>query len=454
VSVVPTFERAEAYLLGTIDETLSRKTSYTLDRMRAFLRELGDPHLAYPTIHVGGTSGKGSTSTMIASVLQAAGKRTGLHTKPHLRIMTERARIDGIPVSPERFAALLDQMMPAIARTTAVHGRPTYYETLLALAFIYFASERVDVAVIEVGLGGRLDGTNLLQPLASVITSVGYDHTDVLGNTLEAIAREKAGIARAGVPFVVAATQPEALRTLEQCAARVGAPLVRVRDVISIEEPAAAATTQPPPGSFAQAFAVVTARARYAVSLPVHGLFQMTNAATAIAVLERLGVAHRPDPRAVEQGLANVEIPGRMEVFSGHPPVVFDIAHNSEKAESLVASLRNSFPQSRVRYVVAIGESKDARQIIATLATLPSTFIFTSFRVAGRRAIRPRRLCAIAESLGISARAIGNPIEALEAARAGASPGDDVIVVTGSTFVVAALREWWMAQIATPANAR
>jgi dihydrofolate synthase/folylpolyglutamate synthase len=452
VSVVPTFERAEAYLLGTIDETLSRKTSYTLDRMRAFLHELGDPHLAYPTIHVGGTSGKGSTSTMIASVLQAAGKRTGLHTKPHLRIMTERACIDGIAVSPERFATLLDQMMPAIERTTAVNGRPTYYETLLALAFTYFAAERVGVAVIEVGLGGRLDGTNLLQPLASAITSVGYDHTDVLGNTLESIAREKAGIARAGVPFVVAATQPEALRTLEECAARAGAPLVRVRDVVSIE---AAATPQPARGSCAQTFAAVTARARYAVSLPVHGLFQMTNAATAIAVLERLGDAHRPDPRAVEQGLSNVEIPGRMEVFSGHPPVVFDIAHNSEKAESLVASLRNSFPRSRVRYVVAIGESKDARQILATLATLPSSFIFTSFRAVGRRAIRPRRLCAIAESLGVSGRAIANPIEALEAARAAnSSTGEDVIVVTGSTFVVATVREWWMAQIATPATTR
>ncbi|MEO6836261.1 MAG: folylpolyglutamate synthase/dihydrofolate synthase family protein [Candidatus Tumulicola sp.] len=441
MSAAPSFERAQAYLLGTINEALSRKTSYTLDRMRALLRELGDPHRSYPTIHVGGTSGKGSTSTMIASVLQASGKRTGLHTKPHLQSMTERARIDGMPVSPERFAALLEGMMPAIERVTAAYGRPTYYETLLAIAFAHFAAERVDAAVIEVGLGGRLDGSNLLAPVVTAITSVGYDHTEVLGDTLEAIAREKAGIARAGVPFVVAATAPVALRTLTECAADAGALLVRVSDVVAIASTA-------PSGAYAQAFDAMTARARYAVNLPVHGLFQIANAATAIAVLERLGDALRPDPRSIECGLARVEIPGRMEVFSGDPPVVFDIAHNAEKAEYLVASLRNTFPQKRFHYVVAIGESKDARRILATLAMLPATFAFTSFFAAGRPAIAPQRLRAIAQSLGSGGRAIADPTEALAAARRGAAC-DDVVVVTGSTFVVAALRQWWLAEVAT-----
>src|SRR5579863_2617640 len=145
------YAQAQEYLLGTISESVSPRTSYKLDRMRAFLRELGNPHLAYPTIHVGGTSGKSSTSTMIAAALQAAGRRTGLHTKPHLHSMTERARIDGRPIPSEHFGALLQSMMPAIERTAKAHGRPTYYETLLALALRYFAQERVDVAVIEVG---------------------------------------------------------------------------------------------------------------------------------------------------------------------------------------------------------------------------------------------------------------------------------------------------------------
>lgn len=428
----PTFDDAQRYLLGTIDETVSRRTEYKLDRMRAFVRELGDPHLAYPTIHVGGTSGKGSTSTMIAAVLQAAGRRTGLHTKPHLHSMTERARVDGVAISPERFAHVLGSMMPAIERVARAFGRPTYYETLLALAFVYFAQERVDAAVIEVGLGGRLDGTNVLAPVASAITSIGYDHTDVLGGTLEAIAREKGGIARAGVPFVVASVPPAALETLLQCARAAGALPIRVADAVTI----ASAPARTP---YPQAFTAVTASARYDVQLPVHGLFQVTNAATAITVLERLPAALRPEVQSLERGLARVAIPGRMEYVAGSPACVLDIAHNEEKAQHLTASLRSEFPGRRVHYVVAIGESKDARQILATLATLPGTFTFTAFDVVGRHAFDPQRLLAMAESLGIAGRVLADPREAFAAARRAAAPAD-LVVVTGSTFVVADLR--------------
>ena len=265
---------------------------------------------------------------------------------------------------------------------------------MLGLAFVLFAAERVDAAVIEVGLGGRLDGTNLLQPEVTAITSIGYDHTEILGDTLESIAREKAGIARAGVPFVVGATEPVALKTLAECAERAGAPMIRVADVVTTE-PAA------PPHAFAQRFAAVTSAARYTIDLPVHGLFQIANAATAIAVLERLGPALRPSARDVELGLSRVSIPGRMEVFPGAPAHVLDIAHNAEKAEYLVASLRDAFPRRTIRYVVAIGESKDAEQIVSTLAKVPSTFTFTAFNVPGRRSIDPEHLATLAGSLGV-----------------------------------------------------
>jgi dihydrofolate synthase/folylpolyglutamate synthase len=405
------YESAEAYLLGTIDETVSRRTSYKLDRMRAFLRELGDPHRAYPTIHIGGTSGKSSTATMIATALQASGSRTGLHTKPHLRSMTERARIDGKPILPQRFAALLETMMPAIERTTAQHGRPTYYETLLALAFAYFAQEHVDIAVIEVGLGGRLDGTNVIVPLVAAITSIGFDHTEVLGSTLEAIAFEKAGIAKPGVPLVLAAVPPSAAAVIERYAAEVGAPVVHVH-------------------------------VRDDVPLPVLGIFQRANAATALTVLEQLGAGLRPSRDAIARGFAALAIPGRMELIAGKPAVLFDVAHNVEKATSLVASLRERFAGRRIHYVVAIGESKDARHILEILAELPSTFTFTSFSTAGRRAIPPARLAATAESFGSWGRVIGDPIEALTVTRR-VSEVDDLVVVTGSTFVVAELRQWY-----------
>ena len=432
---IANYERAEAYLLGTIDEVVSRRTSYKLDRMRAFLRELGDPHLTYPTLHVGGTSGKGSTSTMIAAALQAGGKRTGLHTKPHLHFMTERARINGHPIARERFAAMLNRMMPAIERTTPAYGRPTYYETLLALAFVYFAEEHVDAAVIEVGLGGRLDGTNVLQPVVAAITSVGYDHTDVLGNTIEEIALEKAGIAKRGVPLVVAAVPPAARTVIERYAAEVGAPIVFVADVVHIE-------VRHGDDPRSQVLAVATARETYVVRLPVLGIFQRANVGTAVAVLERLNDELRPARDALVRGLEELSIPGRMELFSGNPTVIFDIAHNAEKAEALVTSLRERFPGRRIHYVVAIGETKDARQILEILAAMPSTFTFTSFAAAGHKAILPSRLATIAESFGCWGRAIADPVEALTVARRAAAV-DDVVVVTGSTFVVASLREWY-----------
>lgn len=433
---VSTYEEAEAYLLGTIDEVTSPRTSYKLDRIRDLLRNLGDPHRAYATIHVGGTSGKGSTATMIAGALRASGKRTGLHTKPHLRSMTERARIDGVPISREHFAALLTESMPAIERTTAAYGRPTYYETLLALAFAYFCAERVDVAVIEVGLGGRLDGTNVLEPVVAAITSVGFDHTEILGNRLEEIAFEKAGIAKRGVPLVLGSIPPAARAVIEAYAAQTGAPIVYADDVVRVS----AQSDEPRSGAILQ---VATARGTYALRLPVQGVFQRRNAAVAIAVLEQLAGDLRPANDAIVAGFGALEIPGRMELIPMKPPVVLDMAHNAEKAESLVASLREAFPGRRIHYVVAIGETKDARRILEALATLPCTFTFTSFSASGRRAIAPSRLSSIAESFGQWGRAIGDPIEAVTVARRMATM-DDVVVVTGSTFVVAGLREWFV----------
>lgn len=440
---IDSFVRAQEYLLGTIDETKSRRTEYKLDRMRAFLRALGDPQNTYPTIHIGGTSGKGSTSTMIAAALQASGKRAGLHTKPHLQSMTERARIDGIAVSEKRFAELLAGMMPAIEAVAPEHGRPTYYETLLALAFEHFAHERVDAAVIEVGLGGRLDGTNVIVPVIAAITSVGRDHTEVLGDTIEAIALEKAGIAKPGVALVLGAMPPEASATIGRHADEVGAPVIRVGEVTTI------GPARLDGQSGGQAFEIVTERARYDISTPVLGEFQRSNAATAIAVLERLPPALRPSVENVESGFSEVVIPGRFEVFRAHPTVVFDIAHNAEKAQHLAASLAEAFPTRRIHYVVSIGEDKDAREILSELASGAATFTFTTFKAEGRQPARPQKLALIAEAIGRWGRVIAHPVDALEAVRRSAG-SEDVVVVTGSTFVVAELRDWWIEQGVVP----
>jgi dihydrofolate synthase/folylpolyglutamate synthase len=437
-----TYGEATNYLLGTINETASRRNPNRLDRMAAFLRHLGDPHRAYPTIHVGGTSGKGSTATMIATALRASGKRTGLHTKPHLSSMTERARVDGTAIGEDRFGELLGEMMPAIEATTHEHGRPSYYETLLGLAFAYFARERVEVAVIEVGIGGTLDGTNLIAPEVSIVTNVGLDHTEILGETTELIARDKAGIAKPGVTLVSDA-QGTSRAVIERACGIVGAPFVSV-----FERATLAARPSAPYG---QSFDVTTEAGTYRLSLPILGRFQQRNAATAIVALEYLKPALRPSIDAVERGFAQLVIPGRMEFFPGFPGIIFDVAHNADKAQSLADALLETFPGRRFAFVVGIGESKDAPAVLRPFFELPATFVFTTFEAAGRSAERPQRLANIADRAGATARVIGDPVEALAVARRQAD-GSHIVVVTGSTFVTALVRDWWLEHVAERAR--
>lgn len=440
------YEQAEAYLFSTVSEVASPRVPYRLDRMRVFLRALGHPERRYPSVHIGGTSGKSSTSTMVAAALSASGKRCGLHTKPHLESMTERARVDGVAVAQERFAQLLTEMQPAIDEATREFSRPSYYETLLALAFLHFAKENVDIAVIEVGLGGTLDGTNVITPLVSVITNVGLDHTDVLGDTLEAIAADKVGIAKPGVPLVTAVADPSAERVIRAGCAAVGAPYLSVQSrILGIEDRCE--------GQYGQSFALRTSRARYLIEMPLLGDFQTTNAATAVVALEQLPEPYRPSAAAIEAGFENVQVPGRMEVFPAHPTIVFDIAHNADKAHSFARALRAHFGgERRYWFVIAIGDRKDARDLLRAFADFGASFIFTTFSAVGRTATKPQRLASIAEELGIWGREISDPIEALAVARRTAA-GDDVVVVTGSTFVVAQLRAWWLENVSAQAPA-
>jgi dihydrofolate synthase / folylpolyglutamate synthase len=433
------FAAAQAYLQGTINETISRHHPYRLERMRALLRALGNPQDTYPTLHVGGTSGKGSTSTMLAATLTAAGKLTGLHTKPHLSSFTERLRIDGVAIPDEAFASLLDEVRPALESVTGEFGRPTYYETLLALAFVYFAQVKVDVAVIEVGIGGTLDGTNVIKPEVSIITNIGLDHTEVLGNTLEDIALDKAGIAKRGIPLVSDVADAGPREQIERICAQVGAPFLSVRDLVEI--------VSQPGEPYGQSFSVRTPADSYEISLPVLGRFQQRNAATAILALEQLKESLRPRRDEIETAMRRLVIPGRLEFFPSHPSVVFDIAHNPDKARNLVDAMLETFADRRFFAVVAIGETKDAKQILAELTRLPATFIFTSFDAAGHSAISPTRLASLVQDFGAWGRAVNNPVEAFSIARRNAG-AQEIVLVTGSTYVVGTLRDWWFANVA------
>jgi dihydrofolate synthase/folylpolyglutamate synthase len=433
------FAQAQAYLLGTINETASRRLPNRLDRMIALLEALGNPQERYPTLHVGGTSGKGSTATMAAAALQASGKKTGLHVKPHLSSVTERARINGAAISEEVFADILGEMMPALENVATEHGRASYYETLLALAFMHFAREAVDAAVIEVGIGGKLDGTNVLRPVVSVITNVALDHTDVLGDTTTEIAADKVGIAKPGVPLVSDVADPDVRAVIEAGCRAAGAPFVSVRDTTALEVRAGE--------RYGQSFRLTTPVDTYDLSLPVLGSFQARNAATAVRALELLPGALRPNRASIESGLSRLIIPGRMEYVPSHPAVIFDIAHNPDKAANLATALRETFAGRRFAFVIAVGQSKDAPHVLEPFIALPGTFTFTSFETDGRSSIKPQRLTSIARELGVWGRAITDPVEAFSVARRNAD-AEDIVVVTGSTFLVATLRDWWLTHVA------
>jgi dihydrofolate synthase/folylpolyglutamate synthase len=440
------FTDAKRLLQAATNEGLSRRFPGRLDRMRTFLAACGNPEREFQSIHVGGTAGKGSTATMCAAMLTAAGYKVGLHTKPHLNSVTERARIDGRPVPEERFAELISGMLGAIDSMASTEwGRPSYFELLVALAFRYFAEEHVDVAVVEVGIGGTLDGTNLITPLVSVLTNVGGDHADVLGDTIAEIANDKSGIIKDKIPAVTAADNPEALAVIIGAAERKRAPLTVVQDAARIES----ITSEDP---LVQRTRVTTARQTYAFDLPVLGGFQLLNAATAIVACEQIEAALPLDAAAVTRGLESVALPGRVEYFPGRPSIIFDIAHNTEKAVALRQSIERHFPDRRLTFVCAIAEGKDVPGMMTAWEKLPAQFIFTTFPESHLRPVRPYNLANAAQLHGLAARAVDDPEEALMLALRVAA-ADDIVVVTGSTYLVGELRKWFLANVADPRHA-
>ena len=440
------FSDAKRLLQAATNESLSRRFPGRLDRMRAFLAACGNPEREFKSIHVGGTAGKGSTATMCAAILSAAGYRVGLHTKPHLHSVTERARIDGRAISEDRFAEMLSGMLGAIDSMASTEwGRPSYFELLVALAFRYFAEERVDAAVVEVGIGGSLDGTNVITPLVAVLTNVGGDHADVLGDTIEAIATDKSGIIKDKIPVVTAADNPEALAVIRAAAERKRAPLTVVQEAAQIDW-----IKMPDP--LVQRTRVRTALREYEFDLPVLGGFQLLNAATAIVACEQVEAALPFSAAHVARGLQKISLPGRMEYFPGRPSIVFDIAHNAEKAFALRESIERHFPDRRLTFVSAIADGKDVAGMLTAWEGLPAQFIFTTFPESHLRPVRPYNLANAAQLHGLTARAVEDPEEALMLARRMAA-AEDLIVVTGSTYLVGELRRWFLDNVADPRHA-
>lgn len=410
---------------------------------RHLLHALGDPQRDFASVHLAGTNGKGSTAAMIASALQASGYRVGLYTSPHLNHFTERIRIDGAPIPDEAVAPLVAEIRESLSRTPLTgETMPTFFEFTTAMAFLAFARAAVDVAVVEVGMGGRLDATNLLDPLVAVLTPVDYDHQAFLGSTLGQIAGEKAGILKPRVPAVVGPQAAEAQEVIEQTARAVGAPLRQMdrEFAVAVREADLAGTTFDYSGP---RWSLPGARVGLA------GRHQAINAAMALAALEALneqGV--RIDGEAVRRGLAAARWEGRLEVLGEHPLLLLDGAHNPGAARALRQALVELvLPRvRRCHFLLGILGDKDVAGILAELLPLAGQVIVTA--PDSPRAMPPERLAAEAGRWTDQVAICRTVAEALETAKSLTDP-QDALCITGSLYTVGEARAILVGEPAT-----
>jgi dihydrofolate synthase / folylpolyglutamate synthase len=417
-----TYPEALAYLDQFINYERAQPQRYapetlSLDRVNHLLDRLGRPDRAYRSIHIAGTKGKGSTAAMIESCLRAAGYRTGFYTSPHLHTFRERMRVNNEYIARETFTQLVDELEPHL---NAVAGA-TWFEIVTTLAFMFFARSQIDVAVLEVGLGGRFDATNVVTPVVSVITSLSMDHMNLLGNSIEQIAFEKAGIIKRRVPVVSAPQAPEALDVIRRVARMRGTTLV---------------VPPPLPSLDIQ---------RREWSLPLLGAHQLINASVAVAAL-RVANEHglMVSDEAIRHGLATVKWPGRLEVLSRDPLVVVDGAHNGDSAQKLAAALRQVFHSDKWTVIIGISADKDIAAILDGLLPIAERVIVT--RASNSRAANVETLGPQVADRGYEPTPAATVAEALGIALHDRSP----IIITGSLFTVADAREAWFARIGQP----
>jgi dihydrofolate synthase/folylpolyglutamate synthase len=411
-----------------------------LDRMRALLARVGNPDHGLRLIHVAGSKGKGSTSAMLAAVLQRAGYRTGLFTSPHLCAVEERFQIDGQPITPEELSCLLTDLREAC---THLAGPPTFFELATAACFLHFQRRRVEAAILEVGLGGRLDSTNVCLPELAIITSISYDHVRILGERLAQIAWEKAGIVKPGHPAVSGATAPEARAIIEQVCRERQAPLWQLeRDFFVRTQPARVTST----GTIRSRVEVVTPTRRWPpLEVNLLGEHQATNAAVAVAGLEILRARGWSIPdRAVTAGLREVQWPARLEIIAREPLVVLDCAHNVASARALVDTLAASFPPGPRSLVFAGSNDKDLLGMFQVLSPHFQHAYLTRYS-NNPRSVSPEDLESLVRQAGQMPCSLhATPAQAWAAARRAAGPGD-LVCITGSVFLAGELRPLLMA---------
>ena len=457
------------------DPGIGSDASFKLHTMQWLTRRFGDPHLDYPVIHVAGTKGKGSTATMIAEMLSRAGLRTGLYTSPHLHRLEERMAIDGALISETQLVEVVqdltrgvDSLRREIEGAQFTGKMPTFFELVTMAAWLFFSRRQVDAAVVEVGLGGRLDSTNVCRADVGVITSISKDHTQQLGSTLGAIAREKAGIIKPGMRVVSGVLQPDAAKVIQQRAEEVDAELyISGRDFIIEPEKTGAARPVTSEDEARETGTVITPDARYHfqwltpplqsrktltsvynLKISLRGAHQVRNAGLAIAATQLCRELEFSVPASsIRAGIGAAQLPGRIEFLRGAMPIVVDVAHNPAAILALTDALeRERLARRRTVVICSVSEDKDAKEILTPLLSFADTLVLTAFQ-DNPRAFSPEALYEIAsEAMGQSGhegmsqlKVLPDP-DAVMAWFTSVADPRDLALVTGSTFLVSELR--------------
>ena len=443
---INSYAKALRYIASLSDYERLRIVRYTsqnfdLDRMRTLLKKLGNPHEQFRSIHVAGTKGKGSTCAMIAAMLQASGYKTGLYTSPHLVDIRERMQIDGHMIPQSEFARLVRLIEPIAAK---IKPAPTTFDVLTAIAFKYFADHKVEIVVVETGLGGRLDSTNVIKPEVTAITSISKDHMAQLGNTLEKIAAEKAGIFKSGIPAVTVMQDPGVEAVLKQTAEKVGAPFDVCGKSIEFSYRFESSRLQGPHNRVC----LTTPQSKFEhLAVPMLGEHQAINCGLALSVIDRLktrGIAIN-DTRAME-GLSKVTIPGRMEMVSQTPRVIVDGAHNAASLDAMMKAIGQHIPYDSMVVIFGCCSDKDVAGMLERITSGADKVIFT--KVDNIRSSDPEELAARYVELYGKMAQVANTLEDALAIANRAVSKEDLICITGSFYLVGEAKKHFAAKAA------
>ena len=443
------YASAVRYLLSLGRElaapTQAAAAKFDLENTSVLLERLGRPDRAYPTVHIAGTNGKGSTAAFVESILRHAGFRTGLNTSPHLERINERFRINGEEISDEKFAETFTRIHAVIEELLAegkLRAHPTYFECITALAFEVFARERVEFGVIEVGLGGRLDATNIITPVVSIVTRIDFDHENFLGHSLQEIAGEKAGILKHGVPVVCAPQLPEAMEILRRRAEELHCPLVETAEAFQVDR-----ETMEGGCARAQIRELATGK-QFSLAPQLPGRFQLQNALNAVAAARVLQEKlFRVSDQDIERGIAGAQWPGRLEKLQSRPDLYLDGAHNPGAARELAHFLEEHFAARRVVLIYGAMRDKAVDEVTGLLFPRASEVILT--QPNNPRAVSATQLAQMAGHHATHFSVVSSAEAALDQALASAAP-DDAVFITGSLYLVGQLRHTWKSRNTKP----